>query len=654
MLKAKKFWIPVGVLVLLLILSIGLLEFSSTPTFCRMCHVMEPYFEAWRTSNHKDVPCVDCHIPPEPKAAIWAKFQTINSVVQYITKRYGTRPHAEIEDAACLRKGCHETRLLKAKVTFKRGIVFDHTVHLQEWRRGRKLRCTSCHSQIVVGKHIEVTTSTCFLCHFKGKKVGRELHPLAGCPSCHPAPKVEVEVDGVRFSHKEFVESIKIPCQKCHRDVIQGGGEAPRDRCLNCHNKPERLSRYQETKFMHIIHVTNHKVDCTFCHHEIQHKVLPVHIRNQVKRCEICHINTHLFTEKLFRGEGGKGAPNIPSHMLVVRLDCAACHSFRKELPSTPGGGQTMVASEQVCADCHQEQWKGMVHDWKETLNRMLHDVEEKLAQASLQLKSPKAPEDQGEVKALLEQAAFNLDYVKRARGVHNPFYAAELIVAANRSLDALFGKIGQKPPPLPKDSPVKGGYCALLCHRKAGVEMPQQVTFHQITFPHKDHAFRLEMGCTTCHSAERHKAISMTKQQCSSCHHQRVDAPCGSCHREIQALYRAELLPVELQSAAPNSMADVVDCTGCHTDPPSHSLKSVKEACLNCHQEDYLSWLDVWRESVSNSEKKLATLAGMIREDSTRKTEAHQIKDFLEKAQGVHNPSLYEALVEELEKRLK
>ena len=66
--------------------------------------------------------------------------------------------------------GCHETRLLQGKVKFKR-FYFDHKPHLTELRRGKKLRCTSCHSQIVQGDHMKVTESTCFLCHFK--EIGR-------------------------------------------------------------------------------------------------------------------------------------------------------------------------------------------------------------------------------------------------------------------------------------------------------------------------------------------------------------------------------------------------------------------------------------------------------------------------------------------------
>ena len=54
----------------------------------------------------------------------------------------------------------------------------------RRWWRGRQFRCTRCHSQIVVGTHIEVTESTCFLCHFRGAKCqpSREVRGAAGPP----------------------------------------------------------------------------------------------------------------------------------------------------------------------------------------------------------------------------------------------------------------------------------------------------------------------------------------------------------------------------------------------------------------------------------------------------------------------------------------
>jgi hypothetical protein len=84
------------------------------------------------------------------------KFEALSMVAKYVTGTYGPKPWAEVATmAACLR--CHERRLLEGKEIYH-GVHFDHRPHLIESRRGLKLRCTSCHSQIVQGSHISVTS----------------------------------------------------------------------------------------------------------------------------------------------------------------------------------------------------------------------------------------------------------------------------------------------------------------------------------------------------------------------------------------------------------------------------------------------------------------------------------------------------------------
>jgi nitrate/TMAO reductase-like tetraheme cytochrome c subunit len=247
---------------------------STSPLLCNSCHIMKPYVEAWKTSKHNKVTCVQCHYPPGFRDTIWVKYQALTQVAKWATQTYSSKPFAEVEDASCLRSGCHERRLLESKVVFKRGIIFDHRPHLAEVRRGRQLRCTSCHSQIVVGTHIEVTESTCFLCHFKGMKTGRELTPIAGCTGCHQPPKGEIRVGSIRFNHEEIMRR-GVACTKCHLNVVQGEGEAPRERCFTCHNQPEKLQRYPDTPFIHDFHVAGHNIDCMRCHTEVKHRLPP-------------------------------------------------------------------------------------------------------------------------------------------------------------------------------------------------------------------------------------------------------------------------------------------------------------------------------------------------------------------------------------------
>jgi len=252
----------------------GLWELSSSPMLCNSCHIMTPYVEAWRASTHSQVACVQCHYPPGLRDTIWVKYQALSQVAKWATRTYTSKPFAEVEDGSCLRSGCHDSGALQRELIYKRGIVFDHGPHLREILGGRSLRCTSCHSQIVVGTHIEVTRAPCFLCHFKGARTARTLTPIAGCTGCHRPPKGEILLGAVRFSHEDVVRR-GVQCQSCHLNVVEGDGDAPRERCFTCHNQPAKLQRHADAPFIHDAHVAGHNIECTRCHTEIRHRLPP-------------------------------------------------------------------------------------------------------------------------------------------------------------------------------------------------------------------------------------------------------------------------------------------------------------------------------------------------------------------------------------------
>jgi nitrate/TMAO reductase-like tetraheme cytochrome c subunit len=252
----------------------GLWKVSTSPKLCNSCHIMQPYVEAWRASKHANVTCVQCHYPPGFRDTLWVKYQALSQVVKWATHTYSSKPFAEVEDGSCLRSGCHDRSQLAARKPFKRGITFDHAAHLAEGRRGPRLRCTSCHTQIVVSTHIQVSETACFLCHFKGTMAGRELKPVAGCTGCHQTPPREIVLGNIRFSHED-VQRRGVACQSCHLNVVQGDGAAPRERCLTCHNQPDKLARHGDQPFIHAFHVTSHNIECGRCHTTIQHKLPP-------------------------------------------------------------------------------------------------------------------------------------------------------------------------------------------------------------------------------------------------------------------------------------------------------------------------------------------------------------------------------------------
>ena len=433
-----RFFKLLGLLALMIVIAaVGLFRYSTSPSFCNSCHIMAPYYKAWATSSHSFVPCVDCHYPPDKKGELWQKFQATAQVVKYVTRTYGSKPYAEIDDASCLRGGCHEKRLLEGKVTFKRGIIFDHKPHLTKQRRGKQLRCTSCHSQMVVGNHIEVTENTCFLCHFKGMVAGREENPLGGCPSCHEPPNYDIKFANITFNHKDFVGKRGVACQKCHLDAIQGQGDAPKDRCFTCHNDPERISHYEDITFMHEKHVAQRKVDCSRCHTEIKHSVKTT-VEPLQYSCDPCHTSKHLGQKEIYMGIGGRGVPSMPSPMFIAQVDCIGCHLVPEDISvKAEFSGQTYRASEAGCISCRGNEYLGILDTWKSDVQKKLEELKSPLSEVMTLVEQHKGKGDKNYVSAykLYTDARYNYNFVNYARGVHNIDYSDALLNKAKVNL---------------------------------------------------------------------------------------------------------------------------------------------------------------------------------------------------------------------------
>jgi hypothetical protein len=278
---------------------------------------------------------------------------------RYWTKLYlKSKPWAEIPDESCLREGCHQKRLLEGKDRFKK-VVFDHEIHFSDLKRGKRLRCTSCHSQIVQGEHITVTQSTCFICHFKKS----EHYPrIADCAHCHQKEDL-VSVETSRFNHASVFNK-DLSCDKCHSHIIVGDGAVPRENCYKCHWERDRLEKYHDTDLMHSTHITDNKIECNLCHMEIQHKI--VRDIEAIADCRACHTGSHRAQKILFTGQGGKGISHpMPNIMLEKGLSCKGCHIFHEE-----GGGriiksETFVSKAEACERCHGEGFARILEDWE-------------------------------------------------------------------------------------------------------------------------------------------------------------------------------------------------------------------------------------------------------------------------------------------------
>ncbi len=426
-------------LLLLTLLTGGAATYTSRPQFCRSCHNMEPYYDSWQESSHKDVSCVKCHFPPGAGEKVRGKLMGLVQLLKYVTESAGPRPVAEISDASCLR--CHDTRLLSGRVEFH-GVPFDHRPHLSKLRRGKQLRGTSCHSQVMQGKHMSVTTSTCFLCHFKD---GMFNEGLGACTRCHQIPEETFDLGGgVKFSH-ELAYERGVDCANCHGDLIRGNGEVPYERCIVCHNREDDLKQIDDHVFLHQKHVTDHKVDCLECHLEIQHSLDPHKIEHAAADCKSCHPNQHGEQVRMLLGEGAKSISAQRSSMAVARIACPSCHQAKEVSPT---GTVLWRASTEVCTQCHDVLATERLQAHHQQLKGSLVEIEASLSRVEEAFRVANLDETRtAEIEKKLGELADDLNFIRVGNSIHNVHYAASLIGELVKQLSVICRELNIEEP---------------------------------------------------------------------------------------------------------------------------------------------------------------------------------------------------------------
>lgn len=569
--------IQLGILAIILmaVTTVGFIEYSAQPSFCDNCHIMEPYYESWATSSHNDVKCIECHYAPGIRAEAMGKVQAANQVVKYITGTYGSKPWAEIEDAACLRSGCHTERKLEVTRIFQ-GVRFNHKEHLGELRRGKQLRCTSCHSQIVQGDHLTVTQSTCYLCHFKDRPPGE---PVAGCTGCHPSPPRVTSPGGMVIDHEMYVEQ-RTSCVSCHQDVTAGSGAAERERCFTCHNQPDRLRMFEDVTLMHRVHIATHNVECAQCHRPIDHRVVTLSTTFDLD-CQSCHEGSHEAARRMYAGIGGHGTEAMPSSMYLARVSCEGCHGLPGEIE---GHARVQRAGEATCLSCHGVRYANILPTWQEGLEQRLSQVTTILREAEASV-SREPAEGRVAADSLLDLARENVDLVRQGNGAHNIAFADRLMRAAVELTRDAVDRSGAayRVPGLEMGGPVSGNAC-FACH--LGVE-GRRVPYAGTTFDHEEHVAEAGLGCSECHTGlDDHGGTTLEgRAGCDSCHHgTEQTASCVACHGSrgpTQTIVR----PTGTFSH-PDHAGAGIGCTECHASP---SMVTRSGLCASCHERHHV-----------------------------------------------------------------
>ncbi|MBL8006633.1 MAG: NapC/NirT family cytochrome c [Ignavibacteria bacterium] len=653
----KRFLLFSGIyLFLFLLLFSAAAEYTSRPSFCPTCHYMETFYQSWRTSQHNKVDCVECHFEPGISGTIRGKLNGLVQIVNYVSLSYKKRkPWAEIPDNTCARSGCHEKQALQDSVYDFKGVKFNHKNHLQELRRGKTLKCTSCHSQIVQGTHMEVTESTCFNCHFKKSDDPEHKYDrLADCSTCHSwKGKTKEEMSLYRYDHT-VVANNDISCLSCHASTVAGNGEVGKERCFQCHFENEKLEKFNDTEKMHETHIKKHSVKCYVCHTPIQHKVQKID-PNSPSDCISCHSNSHSSQVNLYTGEGGFEVEKTPSVMYLNGINCKGCHIFhetdKKDVVSTKAGSSS-------CEKCHGSGYDNLLKQWRTASEQRLQTINSIYRTVSSQVNNSKSS-NKPEAEKTLDEAYHNIRIVETGKSVHNVLFADKLLTSAYSLMKKSLTMVGSSSglPEFKSSSEFIPNEC-YNCH--SGIQEISVKKFG-MNFSHNLHIAKNKINCDKCHSnSQKHGELTVSKESCNNCHHSQSknDESCVSCHKFQAEVYNGNYL----NKKQPDIMKEAgASCVDCHIDGMKVN-KPDNKICLKCHESGYETSMDDWKKDVSDQKAELSELLANAQNTeltNEQRDEVNEIRKIYNQINSypsiyVHNYEMISTVLSDSRKKLK
>ena len=167
-----------GLFLLVAALGWGAMTYTSQPSFCNNCHLMNTRFVSWQRSPHMAAAtCIQCHSEPGRWEELKAHLNGARYLYVMLTgEKSGPFIKAEVSDASCLR--CHRRERLPNVVRNHRIL---HVKHLDA-----RLNCANCHAGLVHGNlyggQARPAMQLCIDCHAERTPI------LAACQACHLPP----------------------------------------------------------------------------------------------------------------------------------------------------------------------------------------------------------------------------------------------------------------------------------------------------------------------------------------------------------------------------------------------------------------------------------------------------------------------------------
>lgn len=175
---SKNFFLISVALAILMVLIVGGVAFTCTPGFCSWCHEMKADYTSWKTSVHRNVDCITCHVEPGLANLIKDKATVApRSLVLKLTGNYEKPINKESKMAKEFHsENCLQCHTLKREISPSKGIKMNHLAHVE-----LGMKCTQCHNRVAheIKEYKDFSSMKgCFNCH-DGNVISNQ------CVVCH-------------------------------------------------------------------------------------------------------------------------------------------------------------------------------------------------------------------------------------------------------------------------------------------------------------------------------------------------------------------------------------------------------------------------------------------------------------------------------------
>jgi len=390
------------VLVLAVSMLAGMEYYTGQSRFCgETCHIMAPYYDSWKQDAHSknDVACVDCHYAPGERHAVKAKLRGLSQLVSCFSGRVGaSRMRPRVQDASCLKSGCHDTSQFMDSVLLIRDVEFVHAKHLivDEERvkaNEAELAETELRLRAALGDDVFQQVQDMAILADEPRKHRRSISRLVNLYSSDPRVQETAgqyalllhqqirlrQLDNLHCTtchahndNKQHFDVRRETCNLCH--FVGQPFNTGTARCLNCHRPPAiavpvhgralKVSEHTTTAtggMMDHSVIIAKNVNCVSCHADL----VAGSGRVDRQRCSGCHDLPKYFVQfdQNLNTETVESLHRV--HTFDMHTRCSDCHELiQHRLPTTDlriarGGFLAPVLDN--CAHCHPNHHRGQV-----------------------------------------------------------------------------------------------------------------------------------------------------------------------------------------------------------------------------------------------------------------------------------------------------